>query len=86
MLSAWALLSTAVIICGYSIDDVDNTPYPWVCCLLAVSVGIGDLIALSKSIYPKLTRRMLRGKVDVNWGFKYLYWTLWWPLYLKKST
>ena len=79
----WVAFCVTLIYVMYMIKNVDETPYPYIASILLAYLGVGDLIMMSKAIFPRSSRKMLKGNFDLHWGIKHLYWSFWWPLYLK---
>ena len=77
--------NAALIAVGYLIDEPDKTIFPPLATVLVLHMFIGGMIMYSKDIYPLRSKMLLSGKIDMEWGFRYLYWSLWWPNYLNKS-
>lgn len=45
---------------------------------LAIYFGVGEIVCMARKSVPT----PLPERVDLVWGFRYLYWRLWWPIYL----
>lgn len=96
-LSLWDRISVSnwialLIVCGvmlfigfYLIPDVNETIYPYVGSLFLVQATIGIIVIERKQISPPLSQKLLDGGIDVVWGFKYFWWTLWWPMFLGRK-
>ncbi|MEQ1526138.1 MAG: hypothetical protein ABL911_05265 [Gallionella sp.] len=44
---------------------------------------VGNVVMLAIGVFPASSQKILAGRVDVEWGLRNLYWTCWWPWYLK---
>lgn len=82
---AWFIFGGSIIAIGFLIDEVDDTIYPPIAVIAMAYVGAGDFIMALKEVHPKLSNQIKNGKIDIDWGFKYLYWSCWWPLYVKNK-
>lgn len=83
---ALAIINSVILFIGfYLIPDVDETIYPYVASTLIAQATIGIIVIEYKRVLPTLSRRLIGGNIDIAWGFKYFWWTLWWPMFLKTS-
>ncbi|NOT81550.1 MAG: hypothetical protein HOP01_02320 [Gallionella sp.] len=52
-------------------------------CFLIIYLTVGNVVMLAIGVFPASSQKILAGRVDVEWGLRNLYWTCWWPWYLK---
>jgi hypothetical protein len=84
-LVAYLCLAGLVLIVGGFIEDVDQTPFPYVMTIIFVYAGVGMLFMQNKGIHPPLSKKIQSGAIDLIYGFKFFYWALWWPKYLNNN-
>lgn len=85
MIAIAIIISVFLFIGFYLIPDVDQTSYPYVISAILAQATIGVVVIEGKRVLPPLSKRLMAGDIDVAWGFKYLWWTLWWPVFIGKS-
>lgn len=84
-LLASGIAGLLLLVFGFLIPDVDSTWYPSIASMLVIQAAIGSVVLHSRKIEPPATKVLTRGNIDIFWGFKYLWWTLWWPMFLGKK-
>ena len=78
---AYLCAAVLIVVIGFSIENVDQTPFPYVLTVIFIYIGTGMMFMLIKDIYPPLSEKIQNGAVDLIYGFRSLYWSLWWPKY-----
>ena len=78
----YATMITAVAL----LETPDESVFTWVVGIAIIWTMAGDLIVQHKQAHPPYSTRVYNGKLDINWGFKYLYWAFWWPKLVSKNS
>jgi len=76
----YAMLVTAISL----LEAPEESIWIWVAGGVILWTMAGDLYIQHKGIYPPYTARIYKNKLDINWGFGYLYWAVWWPRFIGK--
>ena len=82
-LTVWIAFCVCLIEWGFWIENVEETSYFPIVCFLLIYLTVGDVVMLAIGVLPAPSQKIIAGKVDVKWGLRNLYWTCWWPFYLK---
>ena len=80
--AASAILFSGCIMLGYfsPLSNIDH--FDKFIDFLVIYSTIGSIIMNIKDIYPPSTEKLKSGSVDIRFGMKVQYWSLWWPMYL----
>ncbi|MEQ1525994.1 MAG: hypothetical protein ABL911_04525 [Gallionella sp.] len=82
-LTVWIAFCLCLLEWGFWIENVEESSYSSVVCFLIIYLTVGNVVMLAIGVFPASSQKILAGRVDVKWGLRNLYWTCWWPWYLK---
>jgi hypothetical protein len=83
---SWIIFSTILVLFGSNFIPLDyQSLYSNFFSVVLIYSAIGSFVMQNKKIEPPPTEKINECKIDLNWGFSRLYWTVWWPMYLDKG-
>jgi len=83
---SWILFCVLLSFLSYFFVMVDYQGiYSGIFTVVLIYLAVGSVIMRHKRISPPATKKIAAGKPDIEWGFVHLYWSAWWPIYLKRN-
>lgn len=76
---ASAILYAILVSAAIFIETPEESIFPWLAAFMIIWIMVGDLLVQHKKAHPPYSERIFNNKIDIDWGFKYLYWAAWWP-------
>jgi hypothetical protein len=82
---SWIIFSLLLVLTGMNFVAVNyQSIYSNIFSIVLIYLAIGSFVMRHRQVSPPSSKKLTEGKLDLEWGFNHLYWSFWWPAYLKK--